>query len=351
MRTICLIGIFLLGMAMQPASAHDFTATVNGQKLYFNIIDKTAATAEVTYKGSISEQLAYEVEGEVGIPAKVKHENVVYRITAIGAKAFSGADRLTGVILPSTVTTIGDFAFEGCVNLRKVVFPGNAVTLGQGTFFKCCALRDLSFGSDWKTLDLTPYRWSDSLKVIAIPAKVEKVQNLKSLRALQRVEVDVNNPKFAAADGVLYNKDGKTLYGVPRGYRGMLKIKAGTETVTNGALIDCPEITAIVFPESLKACSFRETSRMSALSEVVFRSCEPLGTAYADGQGVFLLQVANPGVKIVVPKEAKKLYAQRLVVDPGDYAETETGVAYRVTGSELPAVKNISGIKNFDDYE
>lgn len=349
---IGLIG-WLWAIGCLSAAAQDFTATVNGQKIYFRITNQAASTAEVTYKGSMADHPVCEVKGDIEIPAQVKHDNVVYKITAIGPKAFSGARELTGIVMPSSLTRIGDFAFEGCANLRKVVFPGNAVTLGQGTFFKCKELRNLSFGSDWKTLDLTPYRWSDSLQVIAIPAKVEKVQNLKTLKSLQRVEVDANNLKFLSDDGLLYSKDGKTLYGVPRGYLGKVKVRPGTETITQGALIDCLGVTGLVFPESLKTFSFRETSRMPSLAEIVFKSANPACTAYASGQGIFLLQVANPKVKIRVPKEARKRYVEQWVVTPGEYFETSLPASppYQVTGHQLPEAKNISGVKNFDRYE
>lgn len=347
-----LIGL-LTGIGCLSSFAHDFTATVNGQKIYFRITNQAASAAEVTYKGSMADHPVCEVKGDIEIPAKVRHDNVIYKVTAIGPKAFSGARELTGIVLPSSLTKIGDFAFEGCTSLSKVVFPGNAVTFGQGTFFKCKKLKDLSFGSDWKTLDLTPYRWSDSLQAITIPAKVEKVQNLKILKSLQRVETDANNLRFLSAGGVLYGKDGKTLYGVPRRYQGKLNVRAGTEAIMQGALIDCLEITRLVFPESLKTLSFRETSRMSSLAEVVFKSTDPVRTAYTSGRGVFLLQVANPHVKIVVPKEARKLYVEQLVVTPGEYFETSlpANPSYQVTGHQLPGVKNISGVKKFDKYE
>lgn len=340
---------FLLGLGCLPVTSHDFTVTRNGQKLYFNITSKVEATAEVTYKGSIGSHPVCDMEGIIEIPAQVRHNNVVYNITAIGSKAFSGARGLTGIVLPASIKKIGDFAFEGCSCLSQVVFPGNTVMLGQGTFFKCKSLKEISFGSDWKVLDLTPYRWSDSLRVIALPAKVEKVQNLKMLSSLQRVEVDANNPKFSSVDGVLYSKDGKTLYGVPCDYQGMLKVKAGTKTITHGALSGCLGITAVVFPESLQAFSFRETSRMASLAEIVFKAKEPVVTAYKDGQGIFLLQVTNQDVKIIVPKEAKKLFARRLVVAQGEYSETVTGVSYQVGKNELPIAKNIKGVKNIWD--
>ena len=352
-RLRLLISMVCLGAATLAATAHDFTATIDGQKIYFNITSKAHRTAEVTYKGSIADMRTPEAKGVLEIPAKVKHGKVVYSITKIGAKAFSGETGLTGIVLPSSIKEIGDFAFEGCTALSQVLFPSGDVKMGQGTFFKCSALKDLSFGSDWKTLNLAPYRWSDSLRTVNIPAKVEKVMNLKSIASLCEVNVDANNAKFSAYKGGLYNKDYTILYGVPRSYKGTLKIKEGTTTITSGALIDCLGVTLIDLPASVQTMSFRETSRMSALEEMVFRGEKPLTTAYQNGQACFLLQMANPAVRINVPKDAKKEYSKQLTVTSGEYTESnQTGsIPYMVGEESLPQTKNIKGLKNFDDYE
>lgn len=335
------------------ATAHDFTATVDGQKIYFNITSKTHRTAEVTYQGSISDRHSPESKGYLEIPSNVRHGKIVYQVTQIGPKAFSGATGLTGVMLPSTVKEIGDFAFEGCTNLSKVIFPGGDVKMGQGTFFKCTALQDLSFGSDWKMLDLASYRWSDSLRSITIPAKVEKIKNFKSLASLSEINVDANNSRFSTYRGILYNKDFTTLYGVPRAYKGILKIKEGTITVTRGALIDCLNVTCIDISASVQTFSFRETSRMPELKEIVLRGEKPMTTAYSQGEGCFLLQIVNSSVKINVPKKAKKEYARQLVSTPGEYTESEDAgsIPYKVDSATLPQTKNIHGLKNFNDYD
>lgn len=335
------------------AMAHDFSVTADGGTLFFTITDTTRNTVMVTYKGSIADGVTNEVTGDVEIPSKVKHGNAVYTVTAINAKTFSGATELTGIIIPSTVSSIGDFAFEGCTKLSKIILPGSQPKMGQGIFFKCTAIRDVSFGSDWKSIDLKAYRWSDSLKAITVPAKVEKLMNMKSLRSLESITVDVNNSRFSSVGGVLYDKSGKILYGVPRGYAGALKVQDGTETVTIGALIDCPNVTLIDIPASVKTFSFRETSRMTNLDEIIFRPEEPFVTAYIDGDGIFLLQVANKDVMITVPKEVKKDYASALTITAGEYYEStaEGQVPYYVGDGQLPSIKNINGVKNIETYE
>ena len=343
---------FLLFAGCNMVSAHDFSATVGGQKIYFNIKSKTNKTVEVTYSGSIGDKKSPEIKGNLEIPAKIKHDNVVYSVVSIGAKSFSGASRLEGITIPATVKSIGGFAFEGCSSLSKIIFSGNEVSFGEGVFFKCVSIKDITFGSDWKTLDLSRFRWSDSLTVITIPAKIEKIQGLKSLKGLKSVTVDVNNARFSSFNGVLYNKDGKTLYGCPRFYSGVLKIKEGTEVISNNALIDCPNITQIDFPSTIKTFSFRETSRMSGLETIVFRGEAPVYTAYLGNEGKFVLQVANSNVKIVVPNKSKKEYKLALAKDGGEFAESKeaNSTPYLVKADQLPKEANIIGVKNFTKY-
>lgn len=331
------------------AFAHDFTVTTNGQRLFFKITSKANKTAAVTYEGSIANKRQNDISGDVEIPSRVKHDDVIYTVTAIEAKTFANATKLKGITLPPDLAQVGDFAFEGCTSLERIVFGNKSPEMGQGVFFKCTAVRHVSLGSDWKTVNLGMFRWSDSLTAISIPAKMEKIQNLKMLRHLRTVTVDANNTHFTTFGGVLYAKDGKTLYGCPRGFEGRLTVHEGTQKILSDALIDCPGITDVDFPASLTTLSFRCLSRNKNLQSVVFRATKPISTAYAGCKGVFLLQVASSGVRIRVPNGSKKAYKAALVTTPGEYKELndDRAVAYQVAQAELPDTKDIVGVKDF----
>lgn len=330
------------------AYAHDFTATVNGQRLYFEITSKNKKTVSVTYNGSITDKKALDIEGILEIPAKIKHNNVVYEVNAIGQKAFANADRLKGIVIPSGVETIGDFAFEDCDSLKSVVFPGNPVSLGQGIFFKCANISDVTIGSDWQTIDFAMFRWSDEVNSINIPAKIEKIQGIKKLVALKSISVDPNNKKFSSDNGMLYSKDGATLFACPRAYIGKLKVKEGTVKVLDGALIDCLGITSLDLPSTIKTVSFRETSRMKELDYVILRSEKPFYTGYYNGVGKFLFQLANPKAQFIVLSASKEEYITVLATDAGEYCVSIGAVPFMVSQSELPTVKSFKGVKNFD---
>lgn len=344
-----ILWFIFLGMTFSVV-AHDFVVTQGGNKLYFDIKSKSEKTAEVVYKGSIAEKHISEVVGDLEIPAKVKHDNVVYTVTGIKDKAFCDAVNLTGIIFPATVKTIGDFAFEGCTSLSKIVFPGSDVVFGQGVFYKCSAIKDVTLGSDWTNVNLEMFRWSDSLTSVFIPAKVKKIQNMKKLKTLQCIEVDQNNTRFSSVAGVLYNKNQTELYGCPRNYQGVLKIPEGTQILTRGSLIDCTNVVAIDFPASLNYVSFRETSRMKKLERLVFRREKPLMTAYQNGQECFVLHIAHQDVELLVPKQSKSVYKNTLVQQAGEFYEVkgDGAVPYKLTLDEMPLAKRVSGVKQFD---
>lgn len=340
-----ILSLLLVGM---DVSAHDFSAVVGGQRLYFNITSETKKTVSVTFNGSISDKRKPEVTGVIEIPSEVKNDSIIYKVSAIGQKAFAGARHMRGIVIPTEVETIGDFAFEGCDSLENVVFPGRQVKMGQGVFFKCTHIAYISIGSDWKTIDLTMFRWSGKLVSVNIPAKIETIRGVKKLKHLKSITVDSNNTHYTAVDGLLYSKDGKTLYACPRAYSGEVNISEETEIIKPGAFIDCVDVTAIDLPSSLKAVSFRETSRMEKLKSVTLRSESPISTGFAAGQGKFLFQLCSDKVNIIVPSSAKGKYTDALASSAGEYSETVDGVPYAVTSLQLPDKKNIKGVKNFD---
>lgn len=342
--------MLLMAAVCGLAKAHDFVVTLNGQKVYFNIVSEKNRTVEITYNGSIADGKPTYYEGELAVPAKVRHNNTIYSVAGIGAKAFCGADRLTGIVLPEGLKAIGDFAFEGCTSLERIIFPGGSVNFGEGVFFKCDKIQDVSFGSDWKEVDLKMFRWSDSLMSITIPAKMEKIINMKSLKHLETVSVDINNGRFSSVDGILYNKGGNTLYGCPRAYAGVLKVAEGTETITPGAFIDCKYIVKADLPASLVSMSFREFSRMPGLETVILRSETPVNTAKGKDGEVFLLQVASPDVQIVIPKKAKKAYEAAMAKEPGEYSDLSDDRPFLVEKDRMPGVKNLKAVNNFSKY-
>jgi len=323
LKFLALIFLFLSIMVMGGhVSAHDFSVTVSGgNKLFLNVTDTLKRTVEVTYEGSVAENHEHLPQGMLHIPETVKYKGQTYTITAIGPKAFSEAMELEGIVLPSSLSKIDAFAFEGCAGLKSIVYPGSPVFVGEGAFFRCDRIESVSFGSDWISVNLAPYVWSDSLKEIEIPGKVKKLINLKALKSLEKIHVSINNPVYSAKDGLLYSKDSKVLYAAPCAYRGNIVVPEGTETVLEGAFRDCLYVENIDLAESVKQLSYLEFIRVVNLKSITLRAEEPINTAKHGDISVFALCLPSPGVELYVPKSAYNAYCTAICHEAGAYED------------------------------
>lgn len=186
---------------------------------------------------------------------------------------------------------------------------------------------------------------------------------MKSLKQLQSIEVDANNPNFTSIDGMLYNKDKTILLGCPRGRSGKIRIPDGTTAIRWKALIDCPNITQIDLPASLQILSYREFSQMEHLEQIIMRRTEPISTAELNGQKVFLIKIAGKlKIKLLVPKTALSSYKEALCSTEGEYAEVSanTPEGFPPEYALIPSIVEptnmlgksmLSGVKDFSKYD
>ncbi len=121
-----------------------------------------------------------KLSGKLAIPGKVDQ----IPVTAIGANAFYGYDRFTGVSIPKSVTAIGDFAFFWCKGLTAVTVPEGVISIGTGAF-KSCA----------------------KVKKMALPASLESVgeQAFTDCPAI-KLSVSKKSEAFEVVDGALFDR-------------------------------------------------------------------------------------------------------------------------------------------------
>ncbi|MBO7317977.1 MAG: leucine-rich repeat protein, partial [Bacteroidales bacterium] len=88
--------------------------------IYYNIIDTTLKSVEVTYRGVDFNDYADEYYDEIEIPATILHKDETYTVTGIRAQTFYNCGTLYTIALPNTITEIGDEAFALCNNLYQI---------------------------------------------------------------------------------------------------------------------------------------------------------------------------------------------------------------------------------------
>lgn len=166
-------------------------------------------------------------------------------VTMIVDSAFSGDKTIVSVTIPEGVVRLGEYCFDGCSNLQKVDLPSTLTSLGGIWTFKNCS----------------------SLTDIEIPEKITSLgyQVFDGCENLSEIKVNANNPVLYEENGIVYNREEKSLECCPGGASGSVTVAEGIEQIDAYAFSGCEKITNITLPNSLKI-----------MEEAVFVSCTGL---------------------------------------------------------------------------
>ena len=153
-------------------------------------------------------------------------------VTSIGDRVFIRCESLTSIEIPSGVTVISECLFSGCSNLRSVVIPEGVTKICMQAFLSCFALESIKIPSSVTTIESGAFSNCSSLTSIEIPAGVTSIDRNIFDRAygLTEIIVDENNPNYCSVDGVLFDKDQKTLISYPIGKTAAAYTVPGTVT-------------------------------------------------------------------------------------------------------------------------
>ena len=108
-------------------------------------------------------------DGNIIIPETVVFNEVTYRVTSIGERAFANYDFITSIVIPDSVTSIGEEAFSRCESLTSIVIPDSVTSIEEGAFQDCSSLTSITFNgtkAQWNRIELGE-DWNDN-----VPTKV-----------------------------------------------------------------------------------------------------------------------------------------------------------------------------------
>ena len=346
MKRFFLLAIAIIMASSIEAYAQIFTARLgNGDQLCFRVTDTTRKGVEIFRMKAVGKAQLPLPAGDLVVPSTVKYKDVKYSVISIGETAFAGAEGLTSVSIPSTVLRIADKAFSGCTNLESIVFPSRTPSMGVGVFEKCKSLSSITFGSDWDTVDFQMFADAEALKEVYIPSRVIKIRGLKTLAYLEKIEVDANNRAFSSYDGILYSKDGVTLYACPQAKRGDVSIIGGTVKILDGAFRDCEKVTSVLLPFSINEFAYDEFSDCRALNKLVLLSEVPPMTAKWNGSAVFAVKAPNEKCLIFVSKANLKHYQISICSSAGTYETLEGNRKTVIESSEMIGKSSVKKLK------
>ena len=165
-------------------------------------------------------------------------------VTNISESAFNGCTFLTEVDLGNTIKSIENYAFTNCYNIEGIKIPDGCEKIGD------------AFGVTHK------------IDVLNIPASVKDLAGTVAF-AYKKLEIDPANPYYFLENGVIYTKDGKTLYGLTKDSSSDLVIREGVETINNGVFQK--KMNSLTLPSTLNEMSYGVFGNYSNL-EVICKS-------------------------------------------------------------------------------
>ena len=177
-------------------------------------------------------------------------------VTTIGNRAFFYCDGLTSVTIPDSVTTIGDYAFSSCNSLASVTIPDSVVTIGDSAFSACDGFTSVTIPDSVTIIGAYAFRFCDNLTSVTIPDSVITI-GISAFAACDRltsITVDDDNANYCSADGVLFDKNKKTLIQYPGGKeRTAYAIPYGVTAIGEDAFYRCKKLTSVTIPGSVTA--------------------------------------------------------------------------------------------------
>lgn len=153
---------------------------------------------------------------------------------AIIMGANKGSYAITGdFVIPSeldgyAVMGIGEQAFDH-FNMTRVTIPAGFISIGDGAFYEC-----------------------NQLTRVSIPASVTGiVGNPFAGCPLESIDLAADNPVYELAEGVLYDKQHKTLVLYPAAREGAFAIPDGVLRIGDDAFTECVKLTGVTIPGSV----------------------------------------------------------------------------------------------------
>ena len=204
-----------LGFSINPYEITD-SGVLKSSSMNLYLVDNDGHLDLSEYEGKIKtiEAGAFsKVEIESGINPL---QSIVLPkgITTIGDDAFSYNTSLTSIEIPDTVTYIGDYCFSGCNRLQKIKLSKKIQTINQRLLQGCSSLTEIEIPEGVKSIGYAAFSSCSKLTTITLSASLTSFNGtaLAGLSRLTEVKVADGNNSFKFENGMLFSKDGKTMY-------------------------------------------------------------------------------------------------------------------------------------------
>ena len=186
------------------------------------------------------------------------HSDFEYTLSSEGATITRYDGQSTNIVIPEQidgrpVVAIGSDAFNGRHFIKDIRFPKTIIGIGNASFCGCNDLQSLDLPPQLRHIGFNAFQFCVYLKQVEIPASVTKIGGVVffGCRNIEAINVHPENIKYASVDGILYDKEVKTLITCPPGKKGIVEIPSSVTGILGWSFAGCDLLTRIIIPESV----------------------------------------------------------------------------------------------------
>ena len=238
---------------------------------------QSIAVAEGNYYYSGQNGVLFDKDGESLLVYPAGKTEATYRIPEgvirIGERSFAFAKNLKTLYLPDSMDTLDDRDLEDAVGLKKVVFSDETMVIGDETFSGCTGLTELSISSGVVSIGDKAMKGCVNLKKITFPDTLVVIGNdpFNGCTALETIQVSSSNRRFAAKEGVLYNKGvTKLILYPPARAETYYKMPDTVKEVSDDAFSGVKTLKSLILSSGMRTIPADSFTGMDTLTEVTF---------------------------------------------------------------------------------
>ena len=219
-------------------------------------------------------------------------------LQAINDSVFYGCTSLTDVVLPETVSSIGIRAFYYCKSITTILLPKALVSIANEAFNMCYGLNSVSFSEGLKQIGSWAFDNCSNIRNVKIPSTASDIAStaFSGCSGLRSIVVAGGNTSYKSLDGVLFDKEMKTLVCYPGAKYGAYIVPSSVKTIGEYSFYYSKQLKNITIPSSVtsighnafRLCtaltSITLPSSVTTLGDNLFRACSALQSIvyYAD---------------------------------------------------------------------
>ena len=207
----------------------------------------------------------------------IKEFTLPSMIEEISENSFEGCVNLEHVLLSDKITKIDKNAFKDCKSLKNIELPETLEIIDEQAFYRCSSLNSIAFPDSLKSIGSVAFKGCKSITSIIIPRsarlEINEWSPFEGCDNLSELIADSDSNYYMSVDGVLFDREMKTIIRYPNKKEEYYAIPDGVERIGKSAFRRCANLQSIFLPDSVKL-----------IEEKAFMYCEALKNVRLSGQ-------------------------------------------------------------------